>query len=286
MRNASPLRYPGGKWRIAKLFESIIRLNGWSQPNYVEPYAGGASLALSLLFKDQVSEIYLNDLNPAIYAFWHSVLTQNQDFLEILMKTPITPEEWLRQKAVYTQQTTADKLALGFATFFLNRTNRSGILNGGMIGGKKQLGTWKIDARFNRAELKRRIERIGRFRNRIHLSCEDAVRFLRKHRFSTKSLIYLDPPYYRAGKHLYLNAYRPSDHVCVSEYILQIKSPWIVSYDDVPEIRALYKSVKSRRLRLIHTARSTHIGNEVLFFAPNLRIPNKIGIEKAPSCNQ
>jgi len=228
---------------------------------------------LSLLFKEQVSEIHLNDIDPAIHAFWYSVLTRNRDFIQLLNETPVTPGERSKQKAIYDKGSTADKFALGFATFFLNRTNHSGILNGGMIGGRKQGGPWKIDARFNRLELRRRIERIGNFRDRIHLSCEDAIEFLRNYRFTRKSLIYLDPPYYRAGRRLYFNSYKPGDHSVVSEYILGLRSRWIVSYDDVPEIRALYKNVRSRRIRLLHTARFARNGNEVLFFSPGLRIP-------------
>jgi DNA adenine methylase len=273
MRDASPLRYPGGKWRIAAFLERVIRLNALIHCRYVEPYAGGASLGLSLLFQGLVTEIHLNDLDPCIHAFWYSVLNRRREFLQLLNKTPITPDEWGRQKLIHSEGLTAGRFALGFATFFLNRTNHSGILNGGMIGGKSQEGTWKINARFNIAELTRRIDRIGRLKSRIHLYSDDAIDFLRSHRFSGKTLKYLDPPYYRAGKHLYLNAYRPEDHAAVSQYVTRLKSPWIVSYDDVPEIRRLYTSVRSRRISLLHTARATRIGEEVLFFAPGLRIP-------------
>jgi DNA adenine methylase len=273
MRDASPLRYPGGKWKIATFFTRLIALNALGRPEYVEPYAGGASLALSLLFKNLVSEVYLNDLDLAIYAFWHSVLTRNREFVQLVEETPVTADEWSKQKAIYSRGSTAGRLELGFATFFLNRTNHSGILNAGMIGGRKQRGPWKIDARFNRRDLRRRIERISIFKDRIHLSCADAIEFLRSHRFSKRSLIYLDPPYYRPSGHLYLSGYKPRDHIAVSEYIRELRSPWIISYDDVPEIRGLYKNVKSRQIHLLYTARSTRNGDEVLFFAPGLRIP-------------
>ena len=152
------------------------------------------------------------------------------------------------------------RFALGFATFFLNRTNHSGILNGGMIGGRKQKGPYRIDARFNRPELRRRIERIGCFRDRINLSCEDGMEFLSKNRYTNKCLVYLDPPYYRSGKRLYLNAYCPEDHADVSDTVLKLSCPWIVSYDDVPEIRDLYKSVRFKKIRLNHTASSSELG--------------------------
>jgi len=273
MRDASPLRYPGGKWRIAGFFEQLIQINRLSKPAYVEPYAGGASLALSLLFKERVSEIYLNDIDPAIYAFWYSILNYSGDFLQILNQTKITPDEWAKQKEIYGKGSGADRFALGFATFFLNRTNHSGILNGGMIGGRQQLGQWKLDARFNKPELMRRIERIGSYKDRIHISCEDAMDFLRNNRFFKKHLLYLDPPYYKAGRYLYFNSYKESDHAIIKDNILRLKAPWVVSYDDVPEIRRLYRGIKSQRLQLLHTARSLRMGNELLFFAPNLRAP-------------
>jgi DNA adenine methylase len=273
MRDASPLRYPGGKWRIASFIERFLKLNNLRLPAYIEPYAGGASLALSLLFRGRVSEIYLNDLDPAVFAFWYSVLRQNQDFVDLITHTPVTVEEWKKQKAIYNSGAVADTLSLGFATFFLNRTNHSGILNAGMIGGKDQSGEWKIDARYNQVELQRRIERIGRVEDRIHVSCQDAVDFLAGFEVPQTSLIYLDPPYYHAGRSLYLNAYKPADHAAVCECVRGLTSPWIVSYDDTPEIRLLYKGIKSRRLNLLHTARTLRTGKEVLFFSPGLRIP-------------
>lgn len=273
MRDASPLRYPGGKWRLGRFLEKVITLNRLTGCHYVEPYAGGGSLALSLLFANYVADIHLNDLDPAIHAFWHSVLKRNRDFVQLMNEVPITPDEWTTQKAIYTRGMAAGRFALGFATFFLNRTNHSGILNGGMIGGKDQTGRWKLDARFNRPELQRRIERIGAFRTRIHLSGNDATDFIRNYDFAKRSLVYLDPPYYQAGRHLYMNAYETRDHVSLKACVDHLGVPWMVSYDNVPPIRQLYKRVRARRLQLTHTARSARTGREVIFFAPGLRIP-------------
>ncbi len=273
MRNASPLRYPGGKWRIAPFFERLISLNELKGRRYIEPYAGGASLALSLLFGGHVSEIFLNDLDPAIHAFWSVALNRNKELRDLIQTTPVTPDQWRHQKGIYSKGRSSGLLALGFATFFLNRTNHSGILNAGMIGGKSQLGEWKVDARYNKVELLRRIKLVGSYRNRIHLSRLDAVQFLTSIKPSQNSIVYLDPPYYRAGAELYLNAYSPDNHVEVRDAVGRLSAPWIVSYDDVPKIRELYQSVKSRRFELLHTARSLRIGKEVMFFSSELRIP-------------
>jgi DNA adenine methylase len=276
MRDASPLRYPGGKWRLAGCFEEIIALNFVGRPSYIEPYAGGASLALSLLFSGAVAEVYLNDLDPAIHAFWLSVLRHNDDLCALIETVPVTPAEWRRQRIVYGATSASKTLQLGFATFFLNRTNHSGILNGGMIGGKHQKGTWKLDARFNRLELIRRIRRIASFKDRIHLRRQDAVAFLNAQKLSKNTLVYLDPPYYKAGWELYFNAYKPGDHAAVRDRAVSLKCPWIVSYDDVPQIRKLYTSYKSRHVRLLHTARSTRVGKEVMYFSHCLQLPRPL----------
>ena len=178
MRSASPLRYPGGKWRFSRFFTKFLDRNFESPPLYVEPYAGGASLALSLLFEERVSEIWLNDLDPAIHACWSSIVFHGERFCDTLNEIPISLEEWRHQKDIYGRGLKSGTFALGFATFFLNRTNHSGILNGGVIGGRSQLGEWKLDARFNRKELIRRIERISAARDKDQIDlfrCRDTL---------------------------------------------------------------------------------------------------------------
>ncbi len=178
MRDASPLRYSGGKWRLFGLFKRTIAINFQTPPKYVEPYAGGASLALSLLFKNIVREVWINDLDPAIHAFWHSVLKHPEEFSKHIKTAPLTPAEWKKQKKIYASGLASGRFALGFATFYLNRTNHSGILNGGMIGGKNQAGPWTLSARFNRDELARRVLQVGEWKSKIHLSRKDAAVFL------------------------------------------------------------------------------------------------------------
>jgi DNA adenine methylase len=275
MRDASPLRYPGGKWRLARFFGKLIDLNFERRPAYLEPYAGGGSLALSLLFSNYVSEIFLNDLDPAVYAFWSGVLSRTEEFVQLIETTAVTPEQWRRQKETYSRGLAVDSVRLGFATFYLNRTNHSGILNGGMIGGKRQLGEWRVDARFNRSELIRRVRRIASYSSRIHLSRLDALEFIKYKGRGRNKLIYFDPPYYGAGRHLYLNAYKPADHETVRDRVSQLGCHWVVSYDNVPQIKALYRDYRSRRVQLLHTARIARQGSELMFFSPSLAIPRR-----------
>jgi DNA adenine methylase len=274
MKLASPLRFPGGKWRFAPFLERLIDINGLADCEYVEPYAGGASLALSLLLSDTVSAIHLNDLDPAIYAFWDSALKRTREFSRLIAEAPLNVTEWQRQKETYRKGARAGRLALGFATFYLNRTNHSGIMSGGIIGGRSQTGEWRMHARFNRDDLRQRIERLSLLRDRIRLYNEDALSFVRSRQFARNTLIYFDPPYFRPGKRaLYLNAYDKTAHREVSTVVRRLSCPWLVSYDDVPEIRALYDRFASRRISLLHTAGSPHVGKEIAFFSHKLRIP-------------
>ena len=232
-------------------------------------------MALSLLFEGLVKEIVINDLDPAIHAFWKSTLQDSADFAERIRTVPLSPREWRRQRQIYQHGARAGYRALGFAMFYLNRTNHSGIMNAGMIGGRDQLGEWKLDARFNRAELVNRVEKIARFRDRIHVSGVDALDCLKRYRRRADVLFYLDPPYFRAGRDLYMNAYRPDDHANVRDAMVALKKPCVVSYDDVPQVRRLYSELTARRLHLLHTARTPRLGREVLFFSDGLRIPRK-----------
>ena len=253
--------------------ERLFASNFTAAHSYAEPYAGGASLALSLLRTNKVSEIFLNDLDTSVYAFWWSILTRTDDFLRLLRKRTVTVEEWGRQRSTYANPRGASRLSLGFSFFFLNRTNHSGIMNGGIIGGKAQRGEWLIDARFNKPELERRILAIAQLRHRIQISNLDALDFLRTRRFGRNTLVYCDPPYYRRGPLLYLNSYTSQDHALVHQALTASRMRWLVSYDDVPEIRRLYSSCRSRRFKLLHTARDTRVGKEVMYFSPDLKVP-------------
>jgi DNA adenine methylase len=209
----TPLRYPGGKAKLAAYVKSLMKENRLLDGEYAEPYAGGAAIALELLFHDYVSCIHINDISKPVYAFWKSVLNHTEEFCRLVMKTPLTVAQWDKQKTVLDEPTSHSDVEIGFATFFLNRTNRSGILNGGIIGGRDQTGPWKIDARYNAGELVRRVEAIARMRGKIKVTRQDALKFLTNGvlRWPEKTLIYLDPPYYKKGQDLYYDFYEHED---------------------------------------------------------------------------
>lgn len=279
MQYNTPLRYPGGKARLSQYVIDIMRMNGLVGGHYVEPYAGGAAIALTLLYLECADHIHLNDLNRSVHAFWRSVLDENDAFIEKVRTTPITLEERLRQKGIQ-RDASASTLELGFSTFFLNRTNRSGILAGGVIGGNAQAGEWKIDARFNKEDLIKRIRKVGFYKSRISLYNQDAVQFLRGEAptLPDRTLIYLDPPYYSKGQKLYQNHYKPDDHAGIAALVSNIRQRWLVSYDNVPEIMELYSAYDQETFALSWSARSRYEGSEIMIFGPDVIKPEAVEV--------
>jgi DNA adenine methylase len=270
----SPLRYPGGKRKLANFMKLLFLQNGFVGYHYVEPYCGGGSVALVLLYEGYASRIHMNDYDPSIYAFWYSVLNHNDVLCQRIRDTEVTLDEWHRQRTVQSAKD-PDVLDLGFSTFFLNRTNRSGIIKGGVIGGQNQNGQYTLNARFNKPDLIHRIQKVARFRNRITLSKYDAADFLINvsRSLPSQTFAYLDPPYYLKGEGLYRNFYDHQDHIRISEIAGELPFPWVVSYDAVPQILSMYACSPRLEYSLKYSAANRYSGNEIMIFGPNVNCP-------------
>lgn len=272
----SPLRYPGGKSCLTTLMRDVLRHNELRLCTYAEPFAGGAGLALRLMFEGSVSRIFLNDIDPAIWSFWDAVLNRTDELARRIEEAVLTVEEWHRQREVFKAGLTADSVDLGFAAFFLNRTNRSGIIKGGgVIGGLDQTGAYKIDCRFNRSDLSARVRRVARYKSRITLSRLDAVDFLDlfESEDHQPSLVCIDPPYFVRGSSLYTNFYRRADHAVLADRVMRLKSSWIMTYDDAPEIEALYEARRQFRFSINYSAQEKRIGTELMVLSDDLELP-------------
>lgn len=277
----TPLRYPGGKARLAPFLKQLLTTNRLLDAEYVEPYAGGAGVALELLMGEYVSHVHINDLSKPVWAFWRSVLSYTNELCRLIRDTPRTVAAWDEQKRVLMHSTAHGTLELGFAMFYLNRTNRSGILNGGVIGGRAQTGAWKIDARYNATELTRRIEAIALRRRDISLTRKDALKFLKAGvaTWPAKTLVYLDPPYYVKGQDLYPNFYKHDHHAEIARFVRKSirRQRWIVSYDNAPEIREMYEGERRAIYDIGYSARKASRGREVMFFSKKLEVPPLVG---------
>jgi len=281
----SPLRYPGGKRKLSNYIKLVLRQNGLFGAQYVEPYAGGAAVALALLFDGYASHIHINDLSRSVYAFWYAVLYETESLCTRIRSTAVTIDEWYRQRAIQERACEASLLDLGFSTFFMNRTNRSGIITGGVIGGKNQDGPYKLDARYNAEDLIARIRRAARHLSQISIYNEDAMDLITGtlSDLPGSALVYLDPPYYSKGRDLYDNQYEDEDHKRVSDVVANIDQNWIVTYDDTPEIVQLYKGYRHIVYHLNYSAADHYGGSEVMFFCSELSIPSVANPAKVSS---
>lgn len=282
LKNYSPLRYPGGKSKLAPFVSLVIKKAKLQNPVYIEPFAGGAGTALELLFDGTVSEIVINDYDKAIYSMWKAILTNTRKFIKMIEDTPINDVEWRKQKDIYNTQNKKYSLELGFAAFYLNRTNRSGILSAGPIGGHDQTGNYLIDARFNKNDLITRIKKIAKYRRKIHLYNYDVRTFINVYaqKYIANAFIYFDPPYYHKGKQLYKNFFEHKDHEQIRDLIVDLNCPWIVTYDDVEEIRTIYNAYQGYNFDLVYGVANTGLNSEIMFLSDEGLVPSEREMEE------
>ena len=272
----SPLRYPGGKGKLTLLIELLIDKYGHRGRIYIEPFAGGAGVAIELLEKGIVSEIVINDLDKGIYSFWRAILEETDRFLEQVSRVPLTIDEWKKQRSICFENNKKYSFELGFATFYMNRTNRSGIIKAGVIGGMEQSGLWKIDSRFNREDLIFRIKKIAENKLKIHLYNKDIKSFLENYvpKYEENAFIYFDPPYFNKGKQLYLNFFNYNDHIRIEKLIGDtVNCDWIITYDDEPEIERIYEKYCIRRIELNYSVAQKRKANELIIFKDSIKVP-------------
>lgn len=260
----SPLRYPGGKAALAGLFADILTGLGVTDPTYVEPYAGGAGAGIALLREGLVSKLVINDIDPAVHAFWRAATENNAELVDRVLQSPLDVDEWRAQRDIYRSKPKSI-IDLGFAFFYLNRTNRSGVLNAGVIGGNDQRGNYKIDARFNRTTLAERLRAIGSLSAKIEVSDLDGRTVIQRYGNDPSAFLYIDPPYVQAGSQLYLNSFDGRDHEALAKIVRDVGAAhWLVTYDTSPLIERLYGGLFQCHLELNYSARHPGRAHELL----------------------
>lgn len=276
MKIYSPLRYPGGKSRIFPFVSHLLEENDMKGIAYAEPYAGGAGLALKLLIEGWVDHIYINDLNSSIYTFWKVLLTRTDELCDWIASVDVTMKNWRLYKDIQKNQEAADELELAKSTLFLNRTNISGVIKGGPIGGINQTGAYKIDVRFNKEELIKKIRLIATFKGKIHLSNDDGLVFLKKiSRKREDVFVYLDPPYYKKAADLYMNFFTDKNHEDLCELMSSYRKRWMVSYDNEDFVLKLYEKFRKIEYQLAQYA-SNRVGKEVLIFDKRVKCSSSL----------
>lgn len=270
----SPLRYPGGKGSLYPVLSKLLRANGLSGGTYVEPYAGGAGAAIALLVTGEVQKIVINDLDPALYAFWRSVVKTPEEFSTRTRDATLNVKEWKKQRAIYSTADRTDYLRLGFATFYLNRTNHSGILNGGPIGGLDQSGAYKIDARFNKAALLERLRLIAVNSSNIVVLRQDGRHVISRYGDRSDTMIYADPPYFEKAGSLYLNSFAESDHERLAACLnATTGGRWVLTYDNVPQVERLYADRRRETFSLSYSAHRVVRATETMVFGDAVHVP-------------
>ena len=273
----SPLRYPGGKGKLASFMEYMIDQLGHRGGTYIEPFAGGAGIAMELLLRNVVSRIVINDYDKAVWSFWKAILTETDRFVEEIRTVPLTVDEWQKQHEILVTQNDKYSFELGFAAFYLNRTNRSGIIKGGVIGGQEQAKDWKMDVRFKREELITRVQRIAARKKDIKLYNKDVNSFIKNYvpLYEENALIYFDPPYFRKGQQLYMNFFNYKDHVRIEQEIREhVNCDWIITYDYEPQIEEIYHNYNLRLYDLNYSVSTKRKANELMIFKDGIFIPS------------
>lgn len=266
----SPLRYPGGKAKLYPYVSRLIKQQYQDKPPiYAEAYAGGFGLGIQLLLNNDVESVLINDLDPAIYAFWKCVTSGHlhNDFIDLINDTPIDLMNWKIQKSIYLAGAKNGLLKLGFATFYLNRCNRSGIILANPIGGIEQTGNYSMDCRFNKKALISLVNRIYALRNRIHVSNLDAIAFARLADDEYDNVFFnFDPPYVKAGPTLYKNNYCEADHILLANCVKLLRNKWIMTYDNNTLIKTCYSEETVRTYSLNYSLENKRKDNELIIY--------------------
>jgi DNA adenine methylase len=260
---------------MAGLLANIRRINRLGHQAIAEPFAGGAGASLTLLYLEETQGIFINDADPAIHDFWWTLVNRPEPLLDLLSTTSVSMVEWRRQRAVYRDGGRASRLRRGFSALYLNRCNRSGIImNGGPIGGVAQAGKWKLDARFNKSELRRRCEKVAEYGERIRVSCEDGLQFIER-LDPELTFFFVDPPYFEKGPTLYLNSLDEDYHAALAVRLRAMsEAAWVLTYDDCPQIRRMYRGwAHIRPFSLRYSAAQRRTGKEVLITPKWMRLP-------------
>lgn len=244
----SPLRYPGAKRQLTPVIQDLIRANVPPPRLFVEPFCGGASTALKVAGQQVVDHIILADADPLVAAFWYTAAFDTKWLIAAMWEEPVTLERW----DWWRLGTPRGRRDRALKCLFLNRTTFSGILHGraGPIGGRAQESKYKIDCRFGKEGLERRLTAVGDLATTGRLLDVwntdwrlTLTRLCREHGHldPNEIAVYLDPPYVEKAPFLYEWSFESDEHASLAQALCRSsRFRWLLSYDDNSTIRDLY----------------------------------------------
>lgn len=271
----TPFRYPGSKSSFASTVKSYVLHNDLQGCKIIEPYAGSAAVTLALVSEEICSSAVLGERDPLMFSFWKVALQQPDALINKIREADVSLERWHELRPLLECETPEeDRLVeMAFAALFFNRTNFSGVLHTGPIGGQDQSSAYKIDCRFNREDLIARVREIAKLGDRINVVFGDAVDLIKENKRRVTPFFYIDPPYFVQGRKLYRHHYKLRDHVALSKSLGSVKFNWMLSYDNHDVIRSLYGEFKQVEKKFQYSTRVSKNEDELLI--TNMEIPDE-----------
>ena len=232
-----PLSYIGGKRAIAKQIIEIFP----KHTTYVEVFAGGAQV----LFHKEPSPVeVINDLDSEITNFFR-VCQQHYEELVRYLKFMVVSREWHELLKVTDPKTLTDVQRAARHFYLLKNSYASLVL-------KLSYKCHVVQPPgFNPERIPEQIEEAHRRLARVQIENLPYEKILKKFDRS-ESLFYLDPPYF--DRQLYRFNLERDDFAKMSVILQQIRGKFVLSLNDLPEVRAIFRPFKFRTIDLHYTA--------------------------------
>jgi DNA adenine methylase len=235
-----PLAYIGGKNRIAKKIIEIFP----QHVTYVETFAGGAQ---TLFHKEPSKVEVLNDLDSDVVTFFR-VCQLHSDELIRYARFAVVSREWFDLLQSQEPKTLTDiQRAMRF--LYLQKNAYAGLVR------KRKFGYSVTEpSRFNPESIPELIENTHKRLARVQIEHLPYEQILEKYDRPT-SLFYLDPPYF--GRKLYNFNFSETDFVELAKRIDELRGKFVLSLNDLPEVRRIFGRFHIREIELAYTAQQT-----------------------------
>ena len=235
-----PLAYIGGKRAVAKEIIAVLP----KHVTYVEPFAGGAQI----FFAKEPSKVeVLNDLDGELVNFYRVIQRHYEELIRYMRFTIVSRTVFDLLKAANVGQLTDIQRAARM--LYLQKTSYAGRVTG------RNFRTGIVQPPgLNPERIPELIEETHRRLARVLLECLPYEKVLAKYD-SPATCFYVDPPYFEV-KHYKFNL-DPEDFRTLAERLGAIKGSFVLSLNDLPEVRAIFGVFRIRGIEMAYTAQKT-----------------------------